>query len=140
MLQNYVWRLRTLLAEASAGAEIVIRGRGYELRIDPDRVDASRFERLLARAIRAGDGAAGAETAREALALWRGPALCDVAEEPFAAPEIRRLDELRVRAAELPIDADLAAGRHVEVLDEIDRLVEEDPLREHPHWQKMLAL
>jgi WD40 repeat protein len=61
-------------------------------------------------------------------------------EEPFAAAEIRRLDELRVEAAELAIDADLAAGLHREVLPEIERLADEHPLREHVHAQRMLAL
>jgi WD40 repeat protein/DNA-binding SARP family transcriptional activator len=136
MVQNYVWRLRTALGEG-AGAEILTRGRGYELRIDPDCVDAGRFQRLLAHAGRQGNGG---NAAREALALWRGPALSDVADEPFAAPEIRRLEELRLEAAELAIDADLAAGRHLEVVGEIDALVAEHPLREHLHRQRMLAL
>ena len=60
---------------------------------------------------------------REALALWRGEALADLADEPFAAAEIRRLDELRLRAAETAIDADLAAGRHAEVIAELELLV-----------------
>ena len=139
MVQNYVWRLRTVLGE-DAGAEILTRGRGYELRIDPESVDVRRFQRLLAEASRAGDGGAPPDAAREALALWRGPALCDVADEPFAAPEIRRLEELRLEAAELAIDADLAAGHHLEVAGEIDALVAEHPLRERIHGQRMLAL
>ena len=77
---------------------------------------------------------------REALALWRGEPLEDLADEPFAAPEIRRLGELRVRAAELAIDADLAAGRHAEVIAELDALVAANPLRERLHAQRMLAL
>ena len=78
--------------------------------------------------------------AREALALWRGAPLADVADEPFAGAEIRRLEELRLRAAELAIDADLAAGRHGEVIGELEALVAEDPLREQLHAQRMLAL
>jgi len=139
MVQNYVWRLRTVLGEG-AGAEIVTRGRGYELRIDPDSVDVGRFERLLAEASRAAGNGAPTDAAREALALWRGPALADVADEPFAAPEIRRLEELRLEAAELAIDADLAAGHHQEVAAEIDALVAAQPLRERLHGQRMLAL
>jgi DNA-binding SARP family transcriptional activator len=139
MVQNYVWRLRTVLGE-DAGAEILTRGRGYELRIDPDSVDARRFQRLLAEAGRATNDGAPADAAREALALWRGPALSDVADEPFAAPAIRRLEELRVEAAELAIEADLAAGRHSEVAGEIEALVAEHPLRERLHAQRMLAL
>jgi DNA-binding SARP family transcriptional activator len=139
MVQNYVWRLRTVLGE-DAGAEIVTRGRGYELRIDPDSADVGRFERLLTEAGRAAGEGAPTDAAREALALWRGPALSDVADEPFATPEIRRLDELRLEAAELAIDADLAAGYHQEVVAEIDALAAEHPLRERLHGQRMLAL
>jgi DNA-binding SARP family transcriptional activator len=119
MVQNYVWRLRTALRD-DAGAQIVTRGRGYELHIDPDCVDVQRFERLLGDANRAAEAGEPTDAAREALALWRGPALADVADEPFAATEIRRLEELHVEAAELAIDSDLAAGRHHEVAAEID--------------------
>ena len=77
---------------------------------------------------------------REALALWRGPALDDVAGEPFAAAEIRRLEELRLAAVEQAIDIDLAEGRHREVVGELERLVVEEPLRETLHRQRMLAL
>ena len=139
MLQNYVWRLRTALGD-DAGIEIVTRGRGYELRIDEDAVDARRFERLLAQANRAAAAGEPADAARHALALWRGPALADVADEPFAAAEIRRLEDLRVEAAELAVDADLAAGRHHELTAEIDALIAAHPLREHLHAQRMLAL
>ena len=77
---------------------------------------------------------------REALALWRGEPLADLADEPFAAAEIRRLEELRLRATEMAIDADLAAGRHAELIGELDALVAEHPLRERLHAQRMLAL
>src|SRR5919201_617242 len=129
LLQVYVSRLRKALAAAGGGGEIVTRGRGHELRLGGDEPDARRFERLLA------GGAA-----REALALWCGPALADVADEPFAAAEIRRLEELRLDALELAIDADLAAGRHREVIGELDALVAAQPLRERLHAQRMLAL
>ncbi len=127
MVQLYVSQLRRLLD--GNGAQIVTRGRGYELLLDDGEVDAIRFERLVEE-----------DRAREALALWRGEALADVADEPFAAAQIRRLDELRVRALELAIDADLAAGRHGEVLGELEALVEAHPLRERLHAQRMLAL
>ncbi|MDA0166058.1 winged helix-turn-helix domain-containing protein [Solirubrobacter ginsenosidimutans] len=135
MVQTYVWRLRRVIA-ADAGAEIVTRGRAYELRIDRELIDALRFERLVGEATR---GASG-DAARQALALYRGEPLADIASEPFAAAEIRRLEELRVTAAELAVDADLAAGRHQEVLGEIDALLAESPLRERLHAQRMLAL
>jgi WD40 repeat protein len=77
---------------------------------------------------------------REALALWGGPPLADVADEPFAAAEIRRLGELRLTALELAIDRDLAAGRHRDVIGELETLVREEPLRERLQAQRMLAL
>ena len=111
MIQNYVWRLRGVLGERRRRGDPHARAR---LRA-PDRSRRGRRPPLPAAAVRGeprGRRGAGRPRAREALALWRGPALADVADEPFAAPEIRRLEELRLEAAELAIDADLAAGRH----------------------------
>ena len=79
-------------------------------------------------------------TLRRALALWRGPALADVRDERFAAPEIARLDDLRLACLAERVDADLACGRHAEVAGEIEALVREHPLRERLHGQLMLAL
>ena len=129
LVQLYVSQLRKALADGGDGAEIVTRGRGYELRLGDGELDARRFEQLVA---------AGA--ARNALSLWRGAPLADVADEPFAAAEIGRLEELRVAALELAIDGDLAAGRHREVAGELNALVAEHPLRERLHAQRMLAL
>src|SRR3954454_23534924 len=107
MVQLYVSQLRRLVA--GTGAEIVTRGRGYELRLADGEVDAVSFERLLQQA-----------RPREALALWRGEPLCDVVDAPFAAAEVRRLEALRLRAAEMAIDTDLAAGRQHAVLAEVE--------------------
>src|SRR5262245_33299150 len=139
MVQNYVLRLRKALA-ADGVAEIITRGRAYELRIDPELVDACRLERLVAEASAAADAKQPDGAAREALALFRGEPLADVAHEPFAGPEIRRLEELRVTAAELAIDAELAAGHDQELVSEIDALLADNPLRERLHAQRMLAL
>jgi WD40 repeat protein/DNA-binding SARP family transcriptional activator len=140
MVHNYVWRLRRVLG-GDGGAELLTRGRGYELRIDRELVDVCRLERLVSEAARAADAGEPANgAAREALALFRGDPLADVADEPFAAAEIRRLEELRLTAAELAIDADLAAGRHREVLGEIDAVLAANPLRERLHGQRMLVL
>ena len=89
---------------------------------------------------RAGErrGANGAASA--ALELWRGAPLADVASEPFAGPEIGRLEELHLRAIELAIDAELAAGRHADVIARLEELIAEEPLRERLHAQRMLAL
>ena len=129
MVQLYVSQVRKALAASGDGAEIVTRGRGYELRLGDGDVDALRFAALVAD-----------DLPREALALWRGAPLADVAEEPFAAGEIRRLEELHLTAAERAIDGDLAAGRHREVLGELEVLVARDPLREGLQAQRMLAL
>ena len=125
MIKLYVSQLRKLLGDTA----IVTRGRAYELRVEPDAIDAERFARMLR-----ADG-----DARAALRLWRGPALADVADEPFAAAEIRRLDELRMRALEAAIEADLRDGHPVETLVELESLIAV-PLRERLHAQRMLAL
>ena len=129
MVQLCVSQLRKTLPNGDSRTEIVTRGRGYELRMGDGELDASRFERLVA------DG-----RPREALGLWRGAPLGDVADEPFAGAEIRRLEELRLSALELAIDHDLDEGRHREVVAELDTLVAEEPLRERFHAQRMLAL
>ena len=101
------------------------------------------FERLLAQGrqeLAARDAVAAATTLREALALWRGPALADLALLEFAQPEIRRLEELRLSALMERIDADLALGRAGEVVPELEALVEANPLQERLRGQLMLAL
>jgi YVTN family beta-propeller protein len=127
MVQLYVSHLRRLFVGDSL--RIVTRGRGYELQLSDGEVDAVLAERLL-----------GESRPREALALWRGEPLADLADEPFAAAEIRRLEELRLRACEQAIDADLGVGRHAQVIGELDALVAANPLRERLHAQRMLAL
>jgi DNA-binding SARP family transcriptional activator len=133
----YVSRLRKELGEE----RLVTRSPGYVLRVEPGEFDLQRFEALLAEA-RDGDAdaAATARTLREALALWRGAPLADLAFEPFAQVEIARLEELRWAALEARIDADLARGRHADLVGELQALVAEHPLREHLHGQLMLAL
>ena len=115
---------------------------GYRLRLAPGQLDLERFERLTEEAARLPpDGAdRAAALLREALDLWRGEPLADLAFESFAAPAIARLQELRLAAIEARIDADLALGRSAELVGELDGLVVEHPLREHLHGQRMLAL
>jgi DNA-binding SARP family transcriptional activator len=140
-LQLYVSQLRKALDGGGAGASIATHGRGYELRLPEDAVDATRFERLVEQAAREPISAAGANgAASAALQLWRGAPLADVASEPFAAAEIGRFEELHLRAIELAIDAELAAGRHDEVIARLEELIAEEPLRERLHAQRMLAL
>ena len=116
---------------------------GYELRVEPDAIDLHRFERLVEeghRALAAGEPNRAAELLRFAQALWRGPALSDFTYETFAQPAIARLEELRVAALESRIDADLALGRHVDLVAELQSLLLEHPLREGLRVQLMLAL
>ena len=92
------------------------------------------------RALEDGDPARAAEMLREALGLWRGPALAEVAFEEFAQAEIRRLDELRLAALETRVEADLRLGQHVQLIVELQQLVTEYPWHERLHGQLMLAL
>ena len=135
----YVSQLRKVL-----GAEtIATRAPGYVLELDPEEwtCTASLGSQTKAgRALPPGDAAGAATALREALALWRGPALADFTYEPFAQTEIARLEELRLVALEERIDADLALGRHVELVAELEALVDSQPLRERPRAQLMLAL
>jgi len=135
VLQTYVSRLRKAL-----GNGVIVTGpAGYELRVEPGGLDLHRFERLVTEA-RAAEPPAAAEGLREALALWRGPALVDFAYEPWAQAEIGRLAELQLSALQDRIDADLALGRDGELVGELERLVVEQPLSERLRGQLMLAL
>jgi class 3 adenylate cyclase/DNA-binding winged helix-turn-helix (wHTH) protein len=142
-LQVRLSQLRKALQGGSTnGALVVTQSPGYVLRIDPERVDAHRFERLVteARALAADRGPArAAAILREALGLWRGPALADLAHEPFARGEIARLEELRLVALEERLEADLALG-HADVVAELEALVGAHPFRERLRAQLMLAL
>src|SRR5215218_7580373 len=137
MVQQYVSQLRRLLPDEGA-PQILTHGRGYELQVDPAAIDALRFERLVALAAN-GNGDRGA-MAREALALWHGAPLAGMLEEPFAAAEVRRLEELHLAATELALEDDLDAGRHAEAIGRLRALVDEHPLRERLRVLLMLAL
>jgi DNA-binding SARP family transcriptional activator len=134
-IQVYVSRLRKDLGDG----RLVTRAPGYALHVDRSELDLARFEQLVGEAARS-DPERAAGTLREALALWRGPALADLTYESFAQPEIARLEELRWAALEQRIDADLAAGRHADLVGELGALVAQQPLRERLRGQLMLAL
>jgi DNA-binding SARP family transcriptional activator len=135
-LQYHVSQLRKALASENV---IETREPGYLIRLESDQLDLLRFERLLADAQNAPPDDA-ARLLEEALALWRGPALADLAREPFAQAEIRRLEELRLIAVERRVDADLALGRRSELVAELEALGREHPYREALRAQLMLAL
>ena len=135
-LQNLVSELRKTL-----GAELLVtRPPGYLLALDRDRIDAHRFERLASIAREADRPEARAAALRDALALWRGPPLADLAFESFAQAEISRLDELRAGAREELFAAELELGHHTRLAAELEAFVAEHPLRERPRGQLMLAL
>jgi DNA-binding SARP family transcriptional activator len=135
-LQYHVSQLRKALASAD---RIRTQAPGYAIQVGPDELDLLRFERLVDDSESARPERAG-ELLREALGLWRGAPLADVAHESFAQTEIVRLEELRLRALELRIDADLALGRHREVIAELEALAREHPLRERLRAALMRAL
>jgi len=135
-LQFHVSRLRKTLGPSDA---IVTREPGYLIRVASDELDLLRFQQLVEKATQASADEA-ARLLRDALSLWRGPALADLASEPFAHAEILRLEELRLAALELRIENDLALGRHRELAAELEVLVQEHPLRERPRAQLMLTL
>jgi predicted ATPase len=139
-LQRQISRLRSALGSPDA---VVRRGSGYALNLPQSAVDIFRFDRLAARgheALREGDANRACELLDEALGLWRGVALTDVAYEEFAQPEIARLTEARLVATEARVDADLALGRDAALIGELEQLVAAHPLREHLRAQLMLAL
>ena len=134
-LHVYVSQLRR-----SLGADaIVTRPPGYVLRLEPGQLDLHRFERLREEAAHAEPATAAAKL-REALGLWRGLPFADFTYEAFAQATIARLDELRLGALEERIDADLAMGRHAELVGELATLAQEHPLRERMRAAQMLAL
>jgi DNA-binding SARP family transcriptional activator/DNA-binding NarL/FixJ family response regulator len=147
-VQMHVSRLRKALAAGAGNGAVgdrllVTRERGYELRLDPDLLDAHRFERLVAEgrgALSVGNPERALAALEEALALWRGEALADLAYEPFAPGEIARLDDLRIGTLEQLIEAKLALGRHAEVVGELEALIGDHPYRERLRAQLMLAL
>jgi predicted ATPase/DNA-binding SARP family transcriptional activator len=139
-LRSYVSRLRAIL-----GDDAPIRGAvgGYAIDVDPEHIDARRFERLL----RQGQASLAAQNPREAvdhlraaLALWRGDALARMADDGRLKAEADRLHGLRLLAIEDRIEAELALGHAADLVDELETIVREEPYRERPWRQLMLAL
>ena len=133
-LQVHVSQLRKVLGHGA----IVTKAPGYLVSVEPGGLDLERFEQLVAEA-RGRDAVGSAEAFRAALELWRGPPLADL-DDSVARAERAQLEEQRASALEQRIDADLALGRHAELLPELEALVREEPLRERRRAQLMLAL
>jgi YVTN family beta-propeller protein len=141
-LEVLVSRVRKSLGAAGV-QPLLTRPTGYQLRVGADELDSLCFERLLQEGrteLSSGAAEKAAETLREALSLWRGRPFQDVAYESFAQGEIERLEERRLLALEERIEADLALGRHAELVAELEALVGQQPLRERLRLQLMLAL
>jgi DNA-binding SARP family transcriptional activator len=139
-VQRQISDLRKLLGSPSL---IETRSPGYAIRLAPEQLDLSVFERLTADgrdALAAGRADRAAELLRQALGLWRGPPLADLTYESFAHAPIERLEELRLAAVQQRFEADLALGRHLDVVGELEELVAQHPLHERFRAQLMLAL
>jgi len=131
-LHTHVSRLRKEL-----GPEVLATG--YVLRVEPGSLDLERFERLVAEA-ESLPARERAKTLREALGLWRGAPLEDLAFEPALAADIAWLEELRLSVLETRIDADLETGNHAGLVAELEALIAQQPLRERLRGQLILAL
>jgi len=142
-LRVHVANLRRALAShQESPAFIVTRAPGYLIEVDPESIDAILFERLAAegRRLLHDDAAQAGDRLTEALGLWRGSALEDVAYESFAQGEVRRLEELRLTTIEDLLEARLALDDHAELVSELESLVATHPLRERLWGQLMVAL
>lgn len=135
-LQYHVSQLRKLLAPSDA---LVTQAPGYVIRVGPDELDLLRFEQLVEEA-RSEPPELAARRLRDALELWRGPALAGLDDAPSARTEMRRLEELRLVALERRFDVDLALGRFADLVGEVQVVVGEHPLRERPRGALMKAL
>jgi DNA-binding SARP family transcriptional activator/tetratricopeptide (TPR) repeat protein len=140
-IQAHVSRLRKALAD---GCELRALAGGYALELGSDNsLDLDRFDHLVERgrqALTHGDAEVASSSFADALALWRGPPLADFRYDDFAQAEIGRLEERKLAVIEDWIEAELALGRHADVVPELERLVNDHPLRERPRGQLMLAL
>jgi DNA-binding SARP family transcriptional activator/tetratricopeptide (TPR) repeat protein len=144
-VQAAILRLRRALDRDGASGEPVLRtvADGYLLAVGPGELDAEVFQTRVregGRLLEDGEAQRARDVLSEALGLWRGPALAEVAYEEFAQPEIRRLEELRLAAFEARVDCELQLGTHRGVIGELDALVAGHPGREHLALQLMLAL
>ncbi|HYN18385.1 MAG TPA: AfsR/SARP family transcriptional regulator, partial [Actinomycetes bacterium] len=135
-LQGRVSALRRALGPAGSGV-VVTRAPGYVLEADPGSVDAGRFERLVAEATALGrvERLRAVGLLEAALGLWRGPALAEFADRPWAQAVAARLEELRLDAVEALVELRLAAGGHVGLVGELEGLVAAYPMRERPRGQ-----
>ncbi|MGW0520107.1 BTAD domain-containing putative transcriptional regulator [Crossiella sp. NPDC003009] len=143
-LQTYIYQLRKLLPSGDAQQGMLLtRPSGYLAAINPEDLDMFVFERKLEESsalLEDGDPDRAAAQLRDALALWRGPALADVQCGPILEAHVVRLEERRLQAVELRIEADLRLGRHRALTSELRSLISEHPLHERFYSQLMISL
>ena len=144
-LQVHISNLRKRLEPGRARGSGCIQTQppGYLLRVRPDQIDVLTFERLAddgRRLLHEGEPDAARLTFQRALALWRGPALADLAYEPWAEPEAGRLEVLRLNVTEDCFEAELASGRHIESIGALEMFARQNPLRERAWGLLLLAL
>ncbi|MFD3946018.1 BTAD domain-containing putative transcriptional regulator [Streptomyces sp. NPDC058579] len=148
ILQNAVYGLRGALSAArgaagAGGATLLTRPPGYMMRVDPEEVDLHQFHTWVGRGrelLAKGEPEAAAPLLRDALALWRGPALADLVENGVQWPELVALQNTQLNVMEEHFEAQLACGRHHEILAELESMVRAEPLRERSCGQLMLAM
>ncbi|RKT54250.1 transcriptional regulator [Saccharothrix australiensis] len=145
MLHNAVSRIRATLSETGVEdpPRLITHAPGYLLHTDRGRIDLATFAALADRGraeLLAGDPLRASRTLHEALGLWRGPVLADLVERGISWPEITTAQRARTDALEDCVEADLACGRHAEVVAELEQAVEAEPLRERLCGQLMRAL
>jgi YVTN family beta-propeller protein len=142
-VETYIARLRRVLRDGSRPELLLTRPPGYVLEAEPGQVDALQFEQLMRDGTAAagrGDHEEASALLRAALALWRGQALADVADAPFARSAARRLTDQHLLALERRIDSDLTLGRAQDMIGELEALIAGHPYHEPFHRQFMLAL
>ncbi len=142
-LNVHLSKIRRLLAGAGEDTTLVTELHGYALRIDPERLDLHRFERLTRegrQALMAGRPEEAAATLDRALALWRGPPLAELDLDGSAGAALGRFCDLRLSAVEDRLEAGVLAGRHAELTAELEEFVREHPLRERARGTLMIAL
>jgi SARP family transcriptional regulator, regulator of embCAB operon len=145
-LRTYILQIRRMLREIPshrAGGALLARNQCVQLSLDSESLDHHDFERLTRQgreAARRGDDHEAANRYEDALAVWRGPALIDVAHGPLISSHVAELTERRLGTLEQRIEADLRLGRHHELLGELEILISRYPTNEHIHAQFMLAL
>jgi len=142
-LQVRLTELRRALRSVGEADRLATCPPGYQFRATADELDVLRFEQLVRAArdaLARGDPVTAAQVLDESLALWRGPVLADLGEVEFAEAERARLQEARLGAVELRMDALLESGRHAEMAAELEMLTADHALRERFWFQRLLAL